>query len=135
MTRLVIDPVTRVGGHLRIEVELSDGVVSDAWSSATMFRGMESILRGRDPRGAVLLAQRVCGACAGVHGLASVRAVENALGVTIPRNARSIRNLLMGSEFVLDHVVSSTTSKPSIGSTRRRRSALIRPRPPRWLAR
>ena len=105
MTRLVIDPVTRVGGHLRIEVELSDGVVSDAWSSATMFRGMESILRGRDPRGAVLLAQRVCGACAGVHGLASVRAVENALGVTIPRNARSIRNLLIGSEFVLDHVV------------------------------
>lgn len=105
MTRLAIDPVTRVGGHLRIEVELSDGVVSDAWSSGTMFRGMETILRGRDPRGAWLLAQRICGACAGVHALASVRAVEDALGVTIPRNARSIRNLLMGSEFVLDHVV------------------------------
>lgn len=105
MTRLAIDPVTRVGGHLRIEVELTDGVVSDAWSSGTMFRGMETILRGRDPRGAWLLAQRICGACAGVHALASVRAVEDALGVTIPRNARSIRNLLMGSEFVLDHVV------------------------------
>lgn len=105
MTRLAIDPVTRVGGHLRIEVELSDGVVSDAWSSGTMFRGMETILRGRDPRGAWLLAQRICGACAGVHALASVRAVEDALGVTIPHNARSIRNLLMGSEFVLDHVV------------------------------
>ncbi len=105
MTRLAIDPVTRVGGHLRIEVELSGGVVSDAWSSATMYRGMEPILRGRDPRGAWLLAQRVCGACSGVHALASVRAVEDALGVTIPRNARSIRNLLMGSEFVLDHVV------------------------------
>jgi Ni,Fe-hydrogenase I large subunit len=104
MTRLTIDPVTRVGGHLRIEVELSDGVVSDAWSSATMFRGMENILRGRDPREAWLLAQRICGACSGVHGLASVRAVEDALGVRIPRNARSIRNLLMGSEFVLDHV-------------------------------
>jgi len=105
MTRLVIDPVTRVGGHLRIEVEHSGGVVSDAWSSGTMYRGMESILLGRDPREAWLLAQRVCGACTGVHAMASVRAVENALGVTIPRNARSIRNLFMGSEFVLDHVV------------------------------
>jgi Ni,Fe-hydrogenase I large subunit len=105
MTHLTIDPVTRVGGHLRIEVDLTDGAVSDSWSSGTMFRGMEPILRGRDPRGAWLLAQRICGACAGVHGLASVRAVEDALGVTIPRNARSIRNLLMGSEFVLDHVV------------------------------
>ena len=105
MTRLAIDPVTRVGGHLRIEVEHSGGVVNDAWSSGTMYRGMESILLGRDPRGAWLLAQRVCGACTGVHAMASVRAVENALGVTIPRNARSIRNLFMGSEFVLDHVV------------------------------
>jgi len=105
MTRLTIDPVTRVGGHLRIEVEHSDGVVSDAWSSGTMYRGMESILLGRDPREAWLLAQRVCGACVGVHAMASVRAVENALGLTIPRNARSIRNLFMGSEFVLDHVV------------------------------
>ncbi len=105
MTRLAIDPVTRVGGHLRIEVDLADGVVRDSWSSGTMFRGMEPILRGRDPRGAWLLAQRICGACSGVHALASVRAVEDALDVTIPRNARSIRNLLIGSEFVLDHVV------------------------------
>ena len=105
MTRLAIDPVTRVGGHLRIEVEHEGGVVSDAWSSGTMYRGMESILLGRDPRGAWLLAQRVCGACTGVHAMASVRAVENALGVTIPRNARTIRNLFMGTEFVLDHVV------------------------------
>jgi hydrogenase large subunit len=104
MTRLTIDPVTRVGGHLRIEAELTGGVVTDAWNSATMFRGIEPILEGRDPREAWLLAQRVCGACSGVHALASVRAVENALGVGIPRNARSIRNLLMGSEFVLHHV-------------------------------
>ena len=104
MTRLAIDPVTRVGGHLRIEVELADGVVTDAWSSGTMFRGIEPILKGRDPREAWLLAQRICGGCSGVHALASVRAVEAALGVTIPRNARSIRNLLLGSEFVLDHV-------------------------------
>ena len=104
MTRLAIDPVTRVDGHLRIEVELANGVVTDAWSSGTMFRGMEPILNGSDPREAWLLAQRICGGCSGVHALASVRAVENALGVTIPRNARSIRNLLLGSEFVLDHV-------------------------------
>ena len=104
MTRLTIDPVTRVGGHLRIEADVTNGVVTDAWTSATAFRGMELVVQGRDPREAWLLAQRVCGACSGVHALASVRAVENALGVKIPRNARSIRNLLMGSEFVLDHV-------------------------------
>ena len=104
MTHLVIDPVTRVGGHLRIEADVTDGTVGDAWSSATMFRGIEPILKGRDPREAWLLAQRTCGACNGVHALASVRAVEDALGVTIPRNARSIRNLLTGSEFVLHHV-------------------------------
>ena len=104
MTRLAIDPVTRAGGHLRIELELADGVVTDAWCSGTMFRGIEPILKGRDPREAWLIAQRICGSCSGVHALASVRAVEAALGVTIPRNARSIRNLLLGSEFVLDHV-------------------------------
>jgi Ni,Fe-hydrogenase I large subunit len=102
--RLAIDPVTRVDGGLRVEVTLSNGVVDDAWASATMFRGMESVLTGRDPRSAWLLAQRICGACSGVHALASVRAVEAALGVAIPRNARVIRNLLMGTEFVLDHI-------------------------------
>ena len=105
MARVAIDPITRIGGHLRVEVEVTDGVVSDAWSSGTMFRGMESILRGRDPRDAWLLAQRVCGACTGVHALASVRAVENALGLTIPKNARLIRNLIAGSKYVQDHVV------------------------------
>lgn len=105
MTRTVIDPVTRVGGHLRIEVEIANGVVRDAWSSGTMFRGMELILRGRDPRDAWLLAQRVCGACTGVHALASVRAVENALGVAIPTNARLARNLIAGTGFVGSHVV------------------------------
>ncbi len=104
MTHLTIDPVTRVGGHLRIEADVEHGVVSDAWSSVTMYRGIEPILKGRDPRDVWLLAQRVCGACSGVHGLASVRAVEDALGVRIPANARSVRNLLMASEFVLDHV-------------------------------
>ncbi len=106
MVRIAIDPITRIGGHLRVEVEVSGGVVTDAWSSGTVFRGMELILKGRDPRDAWLFAQRVCGACTTVHALASVRAVENALGVTIPRNARLIRNLLAGSQYVLDHVVS-----------------------------
>jgi len=106
MTRIAIDPVTRVGGHLRIEAEVTNGVVTDAWSSGTMFRGIELILRGRDARDAWLLAQRVCGTCTGVHALASVRAVEDAIGVTIPRNARLIRNILAGSQLVQDHVVS-----------------------------
>ncbi len=106
MTRIAIDPITRIGGHLRIEVEVSNGVVTDAWSSGTMFRGMELILKGRDPRDAWLLAQRICGTCNGVHALASVRAVENALGVGIPRNARLVRNLFAGSQYVQDHVTS-----------------------------
>ncbi len=104
MTRTVIDPITRIGGHLRIEVAISSGVVFDAWSSGTMFRGMEQILRGRDPRDAWLFAQRICGSCTGVHALASARAVENALGLTIPKNARLTRNLLAGSQAVGDHV-------------------------------
>ena len=104
MARLVVDPVTRVNGHLRLEVEVADGSVSDAWVAGTMFRGMEQVLRGRDPRDAWLLAQRICGTCTGVHALASVRAVENALGITIPPNARLVRNLLAGAQNVADHV-------------------------------
>ena len=105
MTRLVIDPVTRVGGQLRVEAELSGGAVSEAWLSATSFRGIESILRGRPARDAWLLAQRVCGSCTGVHALASVRAVENALGLAVPRNARLVRNLITASTLVQEHVV------------------------------
>ena len=104
MSRLVVDPITRVNGHLRIEAEVDGGVVRDAWASATSFRGLEPILAGRDPREAWLLAQRICGRCSGVHAIASVRAVEDALAVSIPANARAVRNLLLGSEFVLDHV-------------------------------
>ena len=96
MARLVIDPVTRTGGHLRIEADAAGGVVSEAWASATMFRGIETVLRGRDARDAWLLAERICGTCTTVHALASVRAVENALGIEIPTNARLIRNLLGG---------------------------------------
>ena len=105
MARTVIDPVTRVGGHLRLEVEIDGGVVGDAWSSGTMFRGFERLLEGRDPRDAWLMAQRICGSCTAVHALASVRAVENALTVRIPRNARLVRNLLAATQFLRSHVV------------------------------
>jgi [NiFe] hydrogenase large subunit/hydrogenase large subunit len=105
MTRIAIDPITRIEGHLRIEVEVQDGLVTDAWSSGTMFRGIELILQGRDPRDAWVFAQRICGVCTTVHALASVRAVENALGITIPDNARLIRDLIAGAQLVQDHVV------------------------------
>ena len=105
MARLVIDPVTRIEGHLRIEAQLDGGKVSDAWSSGTMFRGMEIILQGRDPREAWIWAQRICGVCTMVHALASVRTVENALGIDVPENARIVRDLIAGSQLVQDHVI------------------------------
>jgi [NiFe] hydrogenase large subunit/hydrogenase large subunit len=105
MARIVVDPITRIEGHLRIEVEVANGVVSDAWSSGTMFRGLELILKGRDPRDAWVFAQRACGVCTTVHALASVRSVENALGLRIPRNARIVRNLIAGTQYVQDHVI------------------------------
>jgi Ni,Fe-hydrogenase I large subunit len=103
--RIVIDPVTRIEGHLRIETTMQDGRVTDAWSAGTMFRGLEIILKGRDPRDAWVFAQRICGVCTTVHAIASVRAVENALGITIPDNARILRNLIEGAQFVQDHVM------------------------------
>ena len=103
--RVVIDPITRIEGHLRIEVEITNGKVSNAWSSSMLFRGLEIILQGRDPRDAWLFTQRSCGVCTLVHGLASVRAVDDAAKVTIPDNARLIRNLLLGAQFLHDHIV------------------------------
>jgi hydrogenase large subunit len=103
--RIAIDPITRIEGHLRIEVEVEGGVVTDAWSSGTMFRGIELILRDRDPRDAWVFAQRICGVCTTVHALSSVRAVEDALNITIPDNARLIRNLIAGAQSVHDHVI------------------------------
>jgi hydrogenase large subunit len=104
-TRLTIDPVTRIEGHLRMDVSVSGGVVQDAWTSCTMWRGMETILRGRDAREAWLVAQRFCGVCTTVHGIASVRAVEDALGLVIPNNAQSIRNLILIAHALHDHIV------------------------------
>ena len=105
MARIVIDPVTRIEGHLRIEAEVNSGAVSDAWSSGTMFRGIELILRGRDPREAWVWTQRICGVCTTVHALASVRAVEDALGIEVPENASLIRNIIAASQYVQDHVI------------------------------
>jgi Ni,Fe-hydrogenase I large subunit len=105
MSRVVVDPVTRIEGHLRIEAEVDGGAVRDAWSSSTMFRGIELILKGRDPRDAWAFAQRICGVCTTVHAIASIRAVENAIGANPPPNARLLRNLIIAAQCVQDHVV------------------------------
>jgi len=103
--RIVVDPVTRIEGHLRIEAQLDDDRIAQAYSSGTMVRGIEIILRGRDPRDAWAFAQRICGVCTLVHGLASIRSVENALNYPIPPNAQLIRNLMSGAQYVHDHVM------------------------------
>ena len=103
--RITIDPITRIEGHLRVDVEVEGGKVSKAWSSGQMFRGLEIILKGRDPRDAWLFVQRICGVCTTVHALASVRAVENALQLQIPLNAQYIRNLVMSVHALHDHIV------------------------------
>jgi Ni,Fe-hydrogenase I large subunit len=105
MSRVVVDPVTRIEGHLRIEAEVDGGSVKDAWSSSTMFRGIEIILKGRDPRDAWAFTQRICGVCTTVHAIASIRAVETAIGAVPPPNARLLRNLIIGAQCVQDHVV------------------------------
>ena len=104
--RVVVDPVTRIEGHLRIEAETAaDGRITGAWSSGTMVRGIELILKGRDPREAWAFAQRICGVCTLVHGMASVRAVEDALQWSVPANAQLIRNLMVAAQHVHDHVM------------------------------
>ncbi len=103
--KIVVDPVTRIEGHLRIEVQLDGGKIANAWSSSTAFRGIETILKGRDPRDAHHFTQRFCGVCTTVHSMASIRCVEDALKIQIPDNARLIRNLIMGIQNVQDHVI------------------------------
>jgi len=103
--RITIDPITRIEGHLRIDVEVDGGVVRDAWSSGQMWRGIEVILKGRDPREAWLFTQRICGVCTTVHAIASVRAVENAIGLEIPLNAQLIRNIIIAAHCLHDHIV------------------------------
>jgi len=105
MTRIVVDPVTRIEGHLRIEAVVENGVITDAFSAGTMVRGLEKILMGRDPRDAWAITERVCGVCTTVHALASVRAVEDALGIAVPPTAELIRNIMMATLYLHDHVV------------------------------
>jgi hydrogenase large subunit len=103
--RITIDPVTRIEGHLRIDLEVDGGTVKKAWSSGTMWRGFEQILKGRDPREAWVFTQRICGVCTTVHAIASVRAVENALKLEVPLNAQLIRNLIVIAHGLHDHIV------------------------------
>ena len=105
MTRVVVDPITRIQGHLRIEAVVEGGKITDAFSSGTMVRGFEKILKGRDPRDAWAFCERACGVCTTVHALASVRTVEDALGISVPQNAELVRNLMFCTQYMQDHVV------------------------------
>jgi hydrogenase large subunit len=104
--RVVVDPICRIEGHLRVEVNLdSNNVIRNAVSTGTMWRGLEVILKGRDPRDAWAFTERICGVCTGTHALTSVRAVEDALAIKIPENANTIRNLMQLNLYVHDHLV------------------------------
>ncbi len=106
MARVIVDPVTRIEGHLKIEVEVNDkGVVTDAWSSGTMARGFEALLTGKDPRDAGYVTSRFCGVCFSVHQYASVMAQDMAAGAKVPDGGRLLRNLMMGAEYMYDHVI------------------------------
>jgi hydrogenase large subunit len=130
--RVTIDPVTRIEGHLRVDVEVEGGKVSKAWSSGQMWRGVENILIGRDPRDAWAITQRICGVCTTVHAVASVRAVENALNLEIPVNAQYIRNLIILAHACTITLCTSTTCRRSTGSMWSAPPRPIRPRLPRW---
>ncbi len=104
--RIIVDPITRIEGHLRIEVEVDDNqVIRDAWSSITLWRGIETILKGRDPRDAGLMVQRFCGVCTYAHYEASILACEDAFGIKPPANARIVRNLINGAQYFVDHIM------------------------------
>jgi len=103
--KITIDPVTRIEGHLRIDVEVDNDRVINAWSSAQMFRGIETILKGKRPEDAWSYAQRFCGVCTTVHAIASIRSVENALNVQVPLNGQYLRNLMIAIHSMQDHIV------------------------------
>ncbi|HEY5548931.1 MAG TPA: nickel-dependent hydrogenase large subunit [Coriobacteriia bacterium] len=105
MARVEIDPVTRIEGHLRVEVEVDNGVVKDAWVSGGLYRGMETVLLGRAPADAFYVSQRICGVCPISHGHASTMGSEAAMGIKIPNNARIIRNLIEGAEALHSHIL------------------------------
>ena len=103
--RIVVDPITRIEGHLRVEADIEDGKIKDAFSSGTMVRLLEEILKGRDPRDAWAFVGRVCGVCTSTHSHVSVRTVEDALGIVVPPNAELVRNLMFSTLYMHDHVV------------------------------
>lgn len=103
--RIVVDPITRIEGHLRIEADVDGGVIKNAFSSGTCFRGIEIIMKGRDPRDAWAYVQRICGVCTHIHAIASILAVEDALKIDVPKNATLIRNIMTATQFVQDHVI------------------------------
>ncbi len=105
MNRIVVDPITRIEGHLRIEAKVENGKIVDAYSSSTMVRGMEKIVEGRDPRDVWAFVQRACGVCTTVHAIASIRTVEDALDIVVPPNAEIARNLITISHAIQDHVI------------------------------
>ena len=105
MTRSVIDPITRIEGHLRVEMEVQNGVVTDAWVSGGCFRGMELVVENRTPEDAAQIVQRICGVCPVSHAHASSIAAEKAYGITIPNNARIIRNLIEGAQFLHSNIL------------------------------
>jgi len=103
---IIVDPITRIEGHLRIEAVIdSNNKIIDAWSSSTMFRGIETIVKDRDPRDVGLMTMRICGVCTGTHYQRSIEAVEDAFNITIPKNARLVRNLIQGALYMHDHLV------------------------------
>jgi hydrogenase large subunit len=130
--RIIIDPVTRIEGHLRIDCVVDRGKVTDAWASGTMWRGVEQILLGRDPRDAWAITQRFCGVCTTVHAIASVRAVENALQMAVPKNAQYIRNLMIAAHAIHDEIVHFYHLSALDWAMFCRRPRPIRRRPPRW---
>lgn len=105
MAKVVIDPVTRIEGHLKIEVEVEDGVVKDAWSSGTMYRGFEQLLAGKDPRDPLRITQRICGVCNTIHGITSALCLDNAFKAEVPDAGRIIRNLIFAFDWIGDHAL------------------------------
>ena len=104
--RIVVDPVTRIEGHLRVQATINEkNIITDSQSTGTMWRGLEVILKGRDPRDAWAFVERICGVCTGIHALAAVRAVEDAIGIKIPKNANIMRNLMNATLYTHDHIV------------------------------
>lgn len=104
-TRIVVDPITRIEGHLRIEAVVDGNKITEAVSAGTTFRGLEKIVENRDPRDVWSFVQRICGVCTHIHALASIRSVEDALDIRIPKNANYIRNIMTATQFIQDHVI------------------------------